>query len=487
MSYFTFKDFRWLNTSMEGLTADGKDVYLVGYQKPHSGNDSDGDEFRAMISQDGVLVDEFIDEITQNTHFHNNVQNLFNNGDIDIPLATTANIGGIKAEQNPNTADGFRNLPIVLAGPTVGSVWGLDFGEPGRRYLGDSDADTEYLYLPGWALVAWLENPGEGVTLPFNFDPQQVVISLEDCFVNTSSIGWPIFSTNSDPAISPYLWGVGVGNAGKFLRIKNPYPTMPAGGWSQAEGENAMDWVTLELNTLSDVSIDVESLEDGQVLVYDGKNEVWVNGEVQSGGNDYSVLSSNSSSSEEYVVNGGGDEETVLNGNGEWIGASSGLGLVIGSGIGINTSGATDGQVLTYDGDQHAVKWADAECRIIDRSNDTNTDTISVVSISKASNTDEFVIEETSDTPTTIDTIGQYSYYDFGTLSGLDSVVDYIIRSVTPKLMGPVYFVLRNIKTLTVGAGVSTINMPQSFPNDLLVTIQFGIVKFEEIVVNTVP
>lgn len=86
---------------------------------------------------------------------------------LDIELANTECIGGIKAAQDPNTADDCRNIPIVLAGPNVGSVWGLPFGS--GTYPGDTDNETEYLYLPGWALMEWLENPylnGSGDTNP---------------------------------------------------------------------------------------------------------------------------------------------------------------------------------------------------------------------------------------------------------------------------------------------------------------------------------
>ena len=90
-------------------------------------------------------------------NWSNLIQELISGGDVTIPLANTQRIGGIKAAQDPNTADDCRNIPIVLAGPTVGSVWGLPFGS--GTYPGDSDYNTEYLYLPGWALMEWMKNP----------------------------------------------------------------------------------------------------------------------------------------------------------------------------------------------------------------------------------------------------------------------------------------------------------------------------------------
>ena len=195
---------------------------------------------------------------------------IINNGDINInnfiALANTEQIGGIKAEQDPNTSDDCRNIPIVLAGPTVGSVWGLDFGTPGRRYLGDSDYDTEYLYLPGWALMEWMKNPY------LNQQNPQLFIS-----------GWKGVDTqlreNSD-LIWVGLSGVTPENVNRFCTIQLDN-TDPSGA--------TINWVDL-----SDYGI-------------------------------YPVLSStDNSANKEYVINGGGKEGTYLNWKGEWTDPNSG-------------------------------------------------------------------------------------------------------------------------------------------------------------------
>lgn len=95
-------------------------------------------------------------------NWSNLIQELISGGDVEIPLANTRRKGGIKAAQDPQEADDCRNIPIVLAGPNVGSVWGLPFGNglyPQNKYPGDLDEETEYLYLPGWALLEWMKNP----------------------------------------------------------------------------------------------------------------------------------------------------------------------------------------------------------------------------------------------------------------------------------------------------------------------------------------
>jgi len=69
-----------------------------------------------------------------------------------------------------------------------------------------------------------------------------LTIILDSILKNTSSIGWSILSTSSNPTISPEIYGVHIANKGKFLKIKDPFPDVPE-SWTAANC--AVEWVDL--------------------------------------------------------------------------------------------------------------------------------------------------------------------------------------------------------------------------------------------------
>lgn len=209
--------------------------------------------------------------------------------DFEWRLANTERIGGIRAAQDPQDADDCRNIPIVLAGPNVGSIWGLPFGS--GDYPGDHDELTEYLYLPGWALMEWMKNPY------FNQQNPTPFIS-----------GWKGVDTqlreNSD-LIWVGLSGVTPENIGRFCTIKFDN-TDPSG--------TTIDWV---------------DLPEGET---------------------YTLLGPDSSALGKYVVKGGSDDKHFLNGDGDWT-IPTGQTYYGGSYIKIGQDNHIDIKPTTQDGD----------------------------------------------------------------------------------------------------------------------------------------
>lgn len=166
-------------------------------------------------------------------------------------------------------------------------------------------------------------------------------------------------------------------------------------------------------------------------------------------------------------------------------------------GIDITTNVPTDGSFIIYD--DGVVKWSNAPMTsytpgkgiditsgVISQNityfESENTDTVYTAQIDYASARDTFQITyDNSDT----ETVNIYQVFDFGDIT-LNSSVDYSITQM-PKWANPVYFILRNVKSVSLANNQETINMPAGFSGeDYLVTIQFGIIKFEEIEVTSI-
>lgn len=77
---------------------------------------------------------------------------------LEVQLATYDKIGGINAQTDSDASD-YRGLPVVFGGPNVGLTFG---GSSPYTLYGDSvetNPNNSFLYVPGWALRDWLNNP----------------------------------------------------------------------------------------------------------------------------------------------------------------------------------------------------------------------------------------------------------------------------------------------------------------------------------------
>lgn len=393
----------------------------------------------------GEAMNEFItaaewQQIFNNPNFYNTWNNNTPNIEPRIPVADYNVIGGINAQVDSVASD-YRGLPVLRGGPNCGLTYGDDVPS-GFTLYGDSltyNPDNTFLYIPGWALRSWLNDPtGNGTPLPFPIDPGSIVIALDTVLKNTSSIGWRVITTSSNPSISPDIWGVDTGNAGKYLRIKQltewptipPGETAPTGGWNQSN--NVMEWVDLPTATQysginlikvdsvnSQIGIDITTNvpTDGSFIIYDSGEVKWSNAPITA-----------------YT-----------------------------HGKGIDITSGVISQDITYFESEHS-------------------DTVYTVQIDQANARDTFQITyDNSDT----ETVDIYQVFDFGDVT-LNSSIDYSITQM-PRWANPVYFILRNVKNVSLANNQETINMPAGFSGeDYLVTIQFGIVKFEEIEVTSI-
>lgn len=207
------------------------------------------------------------------------INQLIDSGDIEIPLATYQKKGGARI-QTDTTSQDYRGVPVLFGGPRVGLTYGGNT-PPGFTLYGDSltyNSDNSFLYIPGWALNDWLQDPtGQGTTLPFPIDPGSIVIALDTVLKNTSSIGWSILSTASNPSISPEIYGINRSAAGRYLRIKPDFTGgIPEGGWNQSNC--AVEWVDLPegieysagtgitISQQNEISIDTTGASTNQVL-----------------------------------------------------------------------------------------------------------------------------------------------------------------------------------------------------------------------------
>lgn len=338
-----------------------------------------------------------------NTYITNNPEapGIQPSNDFELWLANTERIGGIRAEQDPNTSDDCRNIPIVLAGPTVGSVWGLDFGTPGRRYLGDSDYNTEYLYLPGWALIEWMKNPYFNQQNPTSFisgwrgtsvrgrsDEEGLWVELDNIalaqdgqiprrkttndYVSIEWVDLPEAETYNllgpDSSAEEKYVVKGGGKAGQYLDYE--------GEWTEPTGTQYTGGTFISINQ-GIINIAPYPHNGSFYLNSNDGHLSWASAPEQQ---NYPTLSSSDHSTGPYVINGCNEPSAAkffLNGEGGWTeisGGSSGS-TSYQSGVGINIDnddnsininipdGTTEGQVLSYDGNGD-VEWVNLPSQV---------------------------------------------------------------------------------------------------------------------------
>lgn len=358
---------------------------------------------------------------------------------VNIQLANTERIGGIKAAQDPNTADDCRNIPIVLAGPTVGSVWGLPFGS--GTYPGDTDNETEYLYLPGWALLEWMKNPY------FNQQEPQPFIT-----------GWKGVDTqlreNSD-LIWVGLSGVTPENTGKFCTIQLNN-TDPSGA--------TIDWVDLP----------------------EGSQDTWRPISAMISQHEQPIPSGNAL----YIAEGTGvniNINTVGSGTTLTISASgtdyTGTNLidVSGSVIGIDMSqNPSNGDVIICD--SGVAKWgAVPNPKFSGLSINANNGDATLNGLVLSSNA-SLQIEDEQSTRSDY-SLNTWNYYN------ISNFKSFSIENV-PDEMEPIYIrLIESTAAVSCTGDIIDIGNVLSSPSgkDIFITMQFNIAKFEEINVQSTP
>jgi len=108
---------------------------------------------------------------------------------------------------------------------------------------------------------------------------------LYNIFKNSSSLGFDdTWNLASDPHVYPHIWGVNQTNKGKFLKIKDVFPS-EGSGWSQSN--NAIEWVDLPTGTTytpgtgitisqqNEISINTTGASTNQVLTKTANGIGW--------------------------------------------------------------------------------------------------------------------------------------------------------------------------------------------------------------------
>ena len=361
---------------------------------------------------------------------HPNEPGIQPSGDFELWLADTTRIGGIKAAQDPNTADDCRNIPIVLAGPTVGSVWGLPFGS--GTYPGDTDNETEYLYLPGWALLEWMKNPY------FNQQEPQPFIS-----------GWKGVDTqlreNSD-LIWVGLSGVIPENTGKFctIQLDNTDPSGATIDWVDLpEGTRYSAGTGITISQQNEISINTTNASTNQVLTKTANGVGWSTPSQQIQYTGTNLIKVNSSNNE----------------------------------IGINMdSNPSSGDIIICD--SGIAKWGAVPNPTIGGvSINCNNGGVTLNDLQLTSDT-SIAIDEEQSSSRAVYNLNTWNYYNLSNCKTLSitSVAD-IMEPVYIRIISAPYGITCNGDKIDIGSVLTDTSQ-----KDILVTLQFGIAKFEEII-----
>ena len=152
-----------------------------------------------------------------------------------LPFATTERCGGILSATHPAASSAFKPIEVKFY-PTV---QGYYQNEQHRLCVSASDVIQQINNY-------YNDNPG-GSSININWNSttiHQLAEVLQDVFKNSSSLGFEdVWSLASDPHVYPHIWGVNQTNKGKFLKIKDVFPS-EGSGWSQSN--NAVEWVDIK-------------------------------------------------------------------------------------------------------------------------------------------------------------------------------------------------------------------------------------------------
>lgn len=361
---------------------------------------------------------------------HPNEPGIQPSSDFELWLADTTRIGGIKAAQDPNTADDCRNIPIVLAGPTVGSVWGLPFGS--GTYPGDTDNETEYLYLPGWALLEWMKNPY------FNQQEPQPFIS-----------GWKGVDTELRTG-SDLIWvglsGVIPENTGKFctIQLDNTDPSGATIDWVDLpEGTRYSAGTGITISQQNEISIDTTNASTNQVLTKTANSVGWSTPSQQIQYTGTNLIKVNSSNNE----------------------------------IGINMdSNPSSGDIIICD--SGVAKWgAVPNPTIGGMSINCNNGGVTLNDLQLTSDT-SIAIDEEQSSSRAVYNLNTWNYYNLSNCKTLSiTSVANTMEPVYIRIISAPYGITCNGDKIDIGSVLTDTSQ-----KDILVTLQFGIAKFEEII-----
>ena len=317
------------------------------------------------------------------------------------------------------------------------------------------------------------------------YDPSQITVTLETILKNTASIGWSILHTSSNPTISPEIYGINNAAAGKYLRIKDPFPNVPVSGWTEANC--AVEWVDvpdtwrpIQINSIPITEINTLNIAEGSGVTIET---------VESNGITIATISATSTPSPITITEGEGIDIEHTDSDYK---------------VGIDIQNVSDGQVLSYDATQDKVKWVTLQPGTSYTAGtgvqiDQNTIKSEVLVDSNQRIAQQSIkfecgedyIRTTLDNNTTFPLEPfNYTFIECGDNS--DIRVDFTINTQKDCMKGDPVFVeldLSKANSTTVSFGnnmkyidIGTSITGNSFKNrHVLITMQFGIVKIEGI------
>lgn len=193
-----------------------------------------------------------------------------------LPWATTTQCGGILSDIHPNIESQREAGVQVRFAPQNTNLYDVAYN--GLRIPQHHLAITgkQLIYAINEEFSNHPETPGITINI------QELVEALEGVFKNSSSIGFnATFGQATDPNVYTHIWGVGSSNAGRFLRIKNPYPSEGT-GWAQ--NNHAMEWVDIQegdgidintSNSIMTIGINTDGAQTNQVLTKTSNGVSW--------------------------------------------------------------------------------------------------------------------------------------------------------------------------------------------------------------------
>lgn len=401
-----------------------------------------------------VHAKDLIEAINTYTTENPNAPGIQPGGDFEWRFATTSQCGGIYSDIHPTqTVEAFKPVEV-------------------KFYPSWSSSDKQHRLCV---------SAGEIIQAIHLYDLYQYNNSGETSIVGGLGIN-VLFAQNQQTGNVTTGISIkhGSGDGGKFIRMKSDV--------------SDIEWINPVLNDLNDVT--VSSPSNGDLLFYNSTTQKWENGGVP-GIQEYPTMtSSNHANGTSYVINGGGKPDTYLNSNGEWT-VPVGTTYTEGDFIQINSNvidikpnvGRDKTYLCSEDG---VVSWGTiSQGGIYEAGNGIEISQENEISqnIEQVNTGSPFgqlnVSWTTGSVGITISGtdyskfIGLYEYFEY--TDNADYTFSLINNNVQFFNTNPIYLKI-NAKNLRVVDGTKYICTNDTLQGGLyLVTIQFGIIKFEEI------
>lgn len=236
--------------TIDGVTHSGKEIYHPAIFTAESPNELyDAGTLGSLLSNPNFVSEQEWYDVFNSTNY--SWDNIFGDtnwfGDLiwetiqggsstyHLPFATTERCGGILSATHPAASSAFKPIEVKFY-PTV---QGYYQNEQHRLCVSASDVIQQINNY-------YNDNPG-GSSININWNSttiHQLAEVLQDVFKNSSSLGFEdVWSLANDPHVYPHIWGVNQTNKGKFLKIKDVFPS-EGSGWSQSN--NAVEWVDIK-------------------------------------------------------------------------------------------------------------------------------------------------------------------------------------------------------------------------------------------------